>query len=109
MADRMRVTSVILSSLPRGERLVLLVGGRKLARFGGIDRGHKPQMRNLRRSDTPTAIWFFSLRASVSSTRAQAEGRSALRADPTAAGLHGIRKCAQPSRSLVHTGRRGTK
>jgi hypothetical protein len=25
-----------------------------VARFGGIDRGHKTQVRNLRRPDTPT-------------------------------------------------------
>src|SRR5688572_30304054 len=37
MADRIRVTSVILASIPREERLVSLSAGRRLARSGVID------------------------------------------------------------------------
>src|SRR5262245_35565790 len=42
MADRIRVTSLILGSLPRGERLVSLGVGHGLARSGFIDPTHLP-------------------------------------------------------------------
>src|SRR5689334_4841488 len=56
MADRIRVTSVIPGSLPRGERLVSPVGGRRLARFGHLDRGAQINRRFLLRSDTPPLV-----------------------------------------------------
>src|SRR5262249_6564655 len=53
MADKIRVTSVILGSLPRGERLVSLGAGRKLARFGHLDQRAQANVRKLLRPDTP--------------------------------------------------------
>src|SRR5262245_11283837 len=56
MADRMRVTSVILGSLPRGVRFVSLGGGRRLARFGGVDLASEAEFASELRSDTPRRI-----------------------------------------------------
>src|SRR5262249_53966493 len=60
MAARIRVTSVILASLPRGGRLVSLGGGRRLARVGLIARWAQGTLRNLLRSDTPPSALALS-------------------------------------------------
>jgi hypothetical protein len=64
MADRIRVTSVILGSLSRAERLVSLGGGRRLARSGVIDMRAQAEVPSARRTDTPRAIRVAALRAS---------------------------------------------
>jgi hypothetical protein len=52
----MRVTSLILGSLPRGERLVSPGGGRRLARSGGIDLRGQAEVLCALKTDTPTLI-----------------------------------------------------
>jgi hypothetical protein len=54
MADRIRVTAVILASLPRGERLVSSGGGPRLAGSGPLDRRTQAKVGSARRTDTPT-------------------------------------------------------
>src|SRR5262249_36590012 len=56
MADRIRVTSVILCSLPRGERLVSLGGGRRLARSGLLHKRAQAEVPSALRTDTPTLV-----------------------------------------------------
>src|SRR5262249_48782777 len=56
MADRMRVTSVILASLPRGGRRVSLGGGRRLARFGHLDLRSEAEFASALKSDTPPRV-----------------------------------------------------
>src|SRR5262249_32901915 len=53
MADRIRVTSVMLGSLPRGERLVSPDGGRRLARCGPLDLRSEAEFASALRPDTP--------------------------------------------------------
>src|SRR5262245_50842334 len=56
MADRIRVTSVILASLPRGEQVVPLGGGRRLARSGHLDLRAQAEVPSALRPDTPTLV-----------------------------------------------------
>jgi hypothetical protein len=104
MADRICVTSVILGSLPRGERLVSLGGGRRLARSGLIDRRAQAEVRSALKSDTPTANWFSVLRVSVSSTEVSigSSGRGGMDSGAPSRYGGGPKAGARPPRYLGH-------
>src|SRR5262249_20456317 len=109
MADRMRVTSVILGSLPRGERRVSLYGGRRLARFGSLDLRSEAEFASALKSDTPTHLQNWP--PALSSIDEQSNCRTSLASDGsdprpvTAQALTGV-TCSSAGRRITCVTRR---